>query len=921
MKKLLLTFAAVLLVTGIGWAQGTMDFESVNLPTSYSDGNFTEDGVTYTYGHSRDQEKFPIDGQGLMLRRASDSYFEWTVPDGLGELTFQYRKAYTGAPARQLEVYVNDEVLATTDEFGSGSGEQDDIYTFSKEINKTGSVTIKIKNVGSATGNKQSVIDKIEWSGYAIDDPYFITSANSLNDFEYMETEGPSTSQSFTLTAENIDPNIANVDITVSDGAVWEISFDETTWSDALEITDYNGTGTPVYARLKAGLNAGVYDEASISITDRAAELEMVSVSLEGEVIESFALPYENKLRNQTDLDEVLGYGFLTTSTKNTQSSGGGWLSLAADEYLRSPVMDVDGLDFLSIQFSSATFGSGDKGNFIVTVSISTDGGATFEDSKDYIIETGSTTYTVNTLNTVFDVTGAENVMVQFQSTDSGELRFRDIKLEEGLLFTVNGSQGWRMLASPTTNKYQELLSGIWTQGISNSKFPGAGEEVMPDANVFDFDFSAEEVKDDDFAALSNLNTAMTPGKGFIAYVFESDNFVAETDFPKHLYGTTARLANSAPYSVALNTKNEGWTLAGNPFNAPIYWDNIDKAGLMETVYYYDGDDTKGYLKYNGIVEEDLPNGEIGAFSGFWVQNDADTEERSLSIGDGAKTEPVSGAKVVTQSGSFKLSAEIDGMSANTYFSFTGDGALSKDNRDALKLDPLDYHSHLSMGTVVDGQTMSINNLPFGFEGEAEYALSINALKVSENGYALQSGEVTLKAEDFKNIPENWDVFVNNYNTGERVNLREVEEYAFMLSPKQKMIAPSAPMSMLTPLSPTPVRSKVVEESGISISIIGSDTPTATEVDETPAIFALEQNYPNPFNPTTTIKYSVANAGQVNLTVYNIMGQKVAELVNATQTAGMHTAQWDAKNAASGLYFYKLSSAGQTLTKQMMLIK
>lgn len=85
--------------------------------------------------------------------------------------------------------------------------------------------------------------------------------------------------------------------------------------------------------------------------------------------------------------------------------------------------------------------------------------------------------------------------------------------------------------------------------------------------------------------------------------------------------------------------------------------------------------------------------------------------------------------------------------------------------------------------------------------------------------------------------------------------------------------------------------------------------------------FDLKQNYPNPFNPTTTIQYSISNMADVKLEVYNVIGQRVAVLVNQQQTSGQYTVNFDASSLASGLYFYRLQSGGQVLTNKMMLIK
>ena len=82
-----------------------------------------------------------------------------------------------------------------------------------------------------------------------------------------------------------------------------------------------------------------------------------------------------------------------------------------------------------------------------------------------------------------------------------------------------------------------------------------------------------------------------------------------------------------------------------------------------------------------------------------------------------------------------------------------------------------------------------------------------------------------------------------------------------------------------------------------------------------PTDFALGQNYPNPFNPSTVIPYQLPAAGHVRLDVFNVLGQRLATLVDAERSAGAHTAQWDGTDAAgravgAGVYIYRLSSGG-----------
>jgi len=85
--------------------------------------------------------------------------------------------------------------------------------------------------------------------------------------------------------------------------------------------------------------------------------------------------------------------------------------------------------------------------------------------------------------------------------------------------------------------------------------------------------------------------------------------------------------------------------------------------------------------------------------------------------------------------------------------------------------------------------------------------------------------------------------------------------------------------------------------------------------------FKLDQNYPNPFNPSTTITYNLAGDVNVNLKIYDLMGQEVAQLVNEKQTSGIHQVQFDAGNLASGMYFYRLTAGDFISVKKMTLIK
>ncbi|NIT56890.1 MAG: T9SS type A sorting domain-containing protein [Aliifodinibius sp.] len=94
------------------------------------------------------------------------------------------------------------------------------------------------------------------------------------------------------------------------------------------------------------------------------------------------------------------------------------------------------------------------------------------------------------------------------------------------------------------------------------------------------------------------------------------------------------------------------------------------------------------------------------------------------------------------------------------------------------------------------------------------------------------------------------------------------------------------------------------------------------EADENvPTEFSLSQNYPNPFNPATTIEYSIPEDGNVSLTVYNALGEKVETLVNDYTKAGTHKINFNATDFSSGIYYYRLSSGKFSSVMKMIVLK
>jgi hypothetical protein len=94
-----------------------------------------------------------------------------------------------------------------------------------------------------------------------------------------------------------------------------------------------------------------------------------------------------------------------------------------------------------------------------------------------------------------------------------------------------------------------------------------------------------------------------------------------------------------------------------------------------------------------------------------------------------------------------------------------------------------------------------------------------------------------------------------------------------------------------------------------------------TENEILPENIILLHNYPNPFNASTTISYNLAKQENVIIDIYDMLGRKIETLLNSNQPAGDHSIIWNADNASSGIYFYKLSAGESVQTKRMILLK
>ena len=480
---------------------------------------------------------------------------------------------------------------------------------------------------------------------------------------------------------------------------------------------------------------------------------------------------------------------------------------------------------------------------------------------------------------------------------------------DESFGLEITGTEGWRMLSTPTSdNTYDDLLGDLWTQGI------GTGADVTNGtASVQLYNTTT-----DNFAAATDLGATMTTGVGFITYVYSDDDYTnsgADAGFPKTL--SLSGTENSGSVSPTLNTEGDAFTLVGNPYASTIDWDLLTRSDVTGTVYVYDNSDP-GYISWNGTTG-DLTDGLIATYQGFWVQNTSGSPTPSLTIEEADQSSGGTFYKDTAPT-TIEFAAEMGELTGNAFFSFTNTGELGKDNYDGLRLEPLDFKEYLAVSTVVGEEQLSINNLPADLNQEVILPMDVEAFTTTQEGWTPKAGEITLSWPELNNLPENWEITLTDYQTGITTNILTQNSYTFTAEEVKGKVKPKTMFSVLSPVSMT--KAKSADDASRFGITIAPNTSVSNEPDTKPTTFALNQNYPNPFNPSTTISYSVGQTGPVNITVYNVMGQKVAELVNATKTAGNnYQISWDATAQASGIYYYRLTAPGQVLTRQMTLIK
>ncbi len=129
--------------------------------------------------------------------------------------------------------------------------------------------------------------------------------------------------------------------------------------------------------------------------------------------------------------------------------------------------------------------------------------------------------------------------------------------------------------------------------------------------------------------------------------------------------------------------------------------------------------------------------------------------------------------------------------------------------------------------------------------------------------------------------------------------------------------------NLITPMELLDAEEAVAAKGGpaVDVSTVDQLNPNSNPEAQLPRSYGLSQNYPNPFNPSTVIIYHLPKEAHVTITIYDVLGRKVATIVDGTETAGYHEITFNGSQLSSGVYFYRMTTPAFTNVKKMLMLK
>ena len=504
---------------------------------------------------------------------------------------------------------------------------------------------------------------------------------------------------------------------------------------------------------------------------------------------------------------------------------------------------------------------------------------------------------------------------------------------------TLNAGENWYLLGMPGSGATIDDLTGpFWTQGFADSD---AGTNGSPNVVFWDETTGA-------YAAPSSQNDGVSPGAGIFLYAYaDDDNDGSDEAFPKSVtlaaspindQGSPVNATDPNPYVATLPftfpttytgssgaPEGDGWNLLANPTDEDADWDDAGwtRTHFSTALYTWNG---TGYLTWTPGVGGDRGNGTLAPFEGFWAEAMAASPVLTMPVDayDYVAPPPREAAVPAVR---LRVAGEVNGMALtnDAFVAFLEGADAGRDIYDAHELAGFsDTRLHL-FSELETGETFTTDVRPSLDKSDVEVTLDVEA-------FAPEAGApstLTLTWPELRALTSDIPVQLLDLETETILDLWTETEYTFSVSSTASrttegketspdVLAIRGPQTLRTATS----RAARSADKGRFLLFVGSEARMpVSSVSEEEAVFELAAPAPNPAQSTTRLRYSLAEAGEARLAVYDMLGRSVSVPVSGLHTAGRHDVMLDTGDFAPGLYVVRLEADGQAATQSLTVVR
>ncbi|MBO6525175.1 MAG: lamin tail domain-containing protein [Balneolaceae bacterium] len=471
------------------------------------------------------------------------------------------------------------------------------------------------------------------------------------------------------------------------------------------------------------------------------------------------------------------------------------------------------------------------------------------------------------------DITGDSLVSHSTADTDDNSLFSPGTKIngDPFLPFiTIDGTSGWRMMASPTVNMPIADLTAF-------NPIQGFGDGY--DKNFY------TSYNGSSWLSPNSLTDSLDNGSGFIFYFFDNDE-AQSTQLPVTIRGTGS--VPNTDVTIDLHTSGDKWNLIGNPFDSAIDFSEISATGgsLASSVGYVYDHGIQNYITTTSIGDS------VSSWQGIMIENNS---AASITIPVSSQIDEATFYKHNSPDQSYlvlELSDIDNNLGDQLVISFSDEAFVEWDKLDMLELPSI---SSEFIGLAGKGFRNGVEVLQsqFSVPNDLENVLEIPLLITQRINSA---DKLKLYVKKKVNIPEHISLFISDETSEPATNI---------LSPG------------FTELELNGARN--ADSFGL---IVQSNLSIHNEFDQKlPNHFELYQNFPNPFNPVTHVNYDLPESSDVQFKAYSITGALVRTITTNHQNPGKFTIRFDATNLSSGIYIYTLKTKFGIKSGKMILLK